>query len=219
MRAVNEIAPAGRPTAGVAARLVGASTMSLAGGCALMSVSPPSVEVASVELRATDILDQSLEIVLCAFNPNDRELDFERISFVATVAGEPFAEGVNDVAVRLPSHRFVPVSFAVATTLRHLDVQLPSVAELGELPYRLQGDLRLSASLGLTIPFDRSGELGATTLGATTLGATTLGATTLGATTLGATTLGATTLGATTLGQVLRSDSATPQGGGCDHAA
>ena len=165
MPIVNDIALPGRPTAGVAVMLLGATTMSLAGGCALASVNPPSVDVASVELRATDMLDQSLEVVLCAFNPNDRELTFERVSFVATVAGEPFAEGVSETAARLPSHRFVPVSFAVTTTLRHLDVQLPSIAERGGLPYRLRGDVRLAGSLGLTIPFDRSGELGPTALG------------------------------------------------------
>jgi len=55
------------------------SATALLGGCALATATPPQVEIASVQLRGVGLLEQRLDVGLCAFNPNESELAFRRI--------------------------------------------------------------------------------------------------------------------------------------------
>ena len=131
----------------------------LAGGCALATATPPRVDVASVQLRAVGLLDQNLEVGLCAYNPNERELAFRLIRVAMDVAGAPLADGISETPVILPPRQSVLVPFAVGTTVRNLGPQLGATLASGAVQYRLHGTVQLTGTLGLTIPFSRSGRL------------------------------------------------------------
>ena len=135
------------------------------GGCALALGTPPSVEVASVQLRGLGLLDQSLDVGLCAYNPNDSTIAFRRINVGIDVAGAPLAEGVSELAVELPPHRAVLVPFAVSTTIRNLAQQIGAVLDAGTVRYRLHGTVQLAGSPGLAVPFSRSGQFDPVTAG------------------------------------------------------
>ena len=145
------------------------SIASLCNGCALVTAMPPQVEVASVELRGAGLLDQTLGVTLCVTNPNKSELVFRRIAVGVDAEGSPLAEGVSDVVVRLPPSQSVLVPFTVVSTVRNLGPQLLGLARTGAVDYRLHGTVTLD-TLGITVPFSRSGRLGLATAGQQMLG-------------------------------------------------
>ena len=133
-------------------------------GCALVTAAPPRVEVASVQLRAAGLLNQALAVTLCVTNPNASELSFRRIAVGVDAEGSPLAEGVSNTAVRLPPASSVLVPFTVVSTVRNLGPQLLGVIRTGALDYRLHGTVTLD-TLGITVPFSRSGRLDLLTAG------------------------------------------------------
>lgn len=143
---------------GAACRLAAGWLAALCGGCALVAAPPPQVEVAGVELRSASLLDQSLGVTLCVTNPNGAELSFRRIAVGIDVAGSPLAQGISDTAVRVPPLQSVLVPFTVATTARNLGPQFLGVLRAGAVDYRLHGTVTLD-TLGITVPFSRSGRL------------------------------------------------------------
>ncbi len=128
-------------------------------GCTLIGATRPQIEVASVELRRIGLLEQSLRVGLCAFNPNDQDFAFRRIIVALDVADAPLAEGITETAVLLPPHQSVLIPFDVATTTRNIPPQLLSTLLAGAVEYRLHGSVQLAGSLGITIPFSRQGRL------------------------------------------------------------
>ena len=136
----------------------------LCAGCALATATPPQVEVAAVELRGAGLLDQTLSVTLCVTNPNNSELAFRRIQVAVDAAGRPLAEGVSEAPVRLPPRSSVLVPFTVVSTVRNLVPQLFGVLSSGAVEYRVHGSITLE-TLGITVPFSRSGRLGLLTGG------------------------------------------------------
>ena len=137
------------------------SRLSLAGlcaGCALVTATPPQVEVAAVELRGVGVFEQVLGVTLCVTNPNPSELAFRRIQVALDTSGRPLLEGTSDAAVRLPPGASVLVPFTVVSTVRNIGPQLLGVVRTGALDYRLRGSITLE-TLGLTVPFSRGGRL------------------------------------------------------------
>jgi len=146
-----------RPLAGLAAAL-------LCTGCALATATPPQVEVTAVQVRGIGLLDQTLGVTLCVTNPNNSELAFRRIQVVVDAAGSPLAEGASEAPVRLPPRSSVLVPFTVVSTVRNLVPQLLGVLSSGAVEYRLHGSITLE-TLGITVPFSRSGRFGLLTAG------------------------------------------------------
>ena len=146
-----------------------AATAALLAGCALASATAPTVDVASVQLRGVGVLDQALDVSLCVYNPNPRELAFQRVRAGLDVAGSFLAESESEVPVVLPPRAATVVQFSVGTTVRNLGPQLLSVLQTGSVAYRLHGTVQLAGSLGLTIPFSRSGRLDAVSIGSALL--------------------------------------------------
>jgi len=133
-------------------------------GCALVTATPPQVEVAGVELRGLSLVDQTLGVTLCVTNPNTSELSLRRIQVAVDTAGSPLAEGVNEAPIRLPPQSSVLVPFTVVSTIRNLGPQLLGVVRTGAVQYRLHGSVTLD-TLGIILPFSRSGQLGLSTAG------------------------------------------------------
>lgn len=131
----------------------------LASGCALMTARPPEVEVAAVEFRGLGLLDQTLGVTLCVYNPNDTELAFRRVTVALEVAGAPLAESASEAPVRLPAQSSVLVRFTMTMTLRSLGPQVLDVLRSGGVKYRLRGRVQLDDALAMTLPFSRSGRL------------------------------------------------------------
>ena len=140
--------------------LPGALILLGASGCALATATPPTVEVASVELRGVGVLDQAFGVVLCVRHPNEAtELAFRRVRVAVDVGGAPLAESESEVPVRLAPRSSALVPFAVAATVGNLGPQLLGVLRTGAVEYRLRGSVQLAGALAITLPFSRAGRL------------------------------------------------------------
>ena len=136
------------------------STLALAvgvTGCALVTATPPSVDVMGIRLVGMGLTEQQLAVTLCVTNPNSKELAFRRVTADLDVAGAPLAAGASDVAVQLPPLSSTTVPFTAVTTVRNLGPQLLAVFRSGAVNYRVHGTVALQGALGITLPFSRSG--------------------------------------------------------------
>ena len=120
--------------------------------------------MAAVQLRGVGLLDQTLGVTLCVTNPNASELAFRRIQVAVDAAGRPLAEGASEAPVRLPPQSSVLVPFTVVSTVRNLGPQLLGILATGSVEYRVHGSITLD-TLGIAVPFSRSGRLGLLTAG------------------------------------------------------
>ena len=153
--------PQRTPGSGVVAAIVAAS---LLGGCALFTA-PPDVQVARVAFRGGDLLDQAFTVDLCAYNPNDRTLAFQRVDAAVDIAGAPFAAGVSNAPVLLPPHQSVLVPFSVSTTTGNMIPQVLGILRTGAVSYRVHGHVMAGEQGGFIVPFQRSGRFDLTTSG------------------------------------------------------
>jgi hypothetical protein len=78
---------------------------------------------------------------------------------VVDVAASPLAEGTSKAPVRLPPQSSTLVPFTVVSTVRHLGPQLINVLSTGAVEYQVHGFVTLD-TLGVTLPFSRSGQFG-----------------------------------------------------------
>jgi len=134
-------------------------------GCALVSATPPSVDVVSVRMVGIGLTDQQLSVMLCVTNPNDSEIAFRRVTANLDVLGAPFAAGESDVAVQLPPLSSTAVPFTVVTTIQNLEPQLMGLFRTGRIGYRVHGTVTFRGALGITLPYSRGGELNALSTG------------------------------------------------------
>ncbi len=128
-------------------------------GCTLLAATPPSVQVTEVRLTGLGLTQQRLAVTLCVSNPNRTTLAFSRVTTNLDVAGAPLATGASDGPVQLPPLSSTAVPLAVTTTEQDLGPQLLAIVQSGGIDYRLHGSVSLTGSLGLTIPYSRSGRL------------------------------------------------------------
>ena len=128
-------------------------------GCALGTATPPSVDVMDVHLVGLGLPEQQLAVTLCVTNPNKIALDFNRVTAGLDVSGAPLASGQSDVAVQLPPLSSTPVPFTVVTTVQNLGPQLLGILNTGSVDYRVHGTVTMTGSLGITLPYSRSGRL------------------------------------------------------------
>ena len=128
-------------------------------GCTLASATSPSVDVMDVHLVGLGLTEQQLAVTLCVTNPNKIALDFKRVTADLDVSGTPLASGQSDVAVQLPPLSSTPVPFTVVTTVQNLGSQVLGILNAGSVEYRVHGTVTLTGSLGITLPYSRSGRL------------------------------------------------------------
>ena len=129
----------------------------LSGGCAVVTATPPQVEVQQVEVQQVGLLDLTLGVTLCVSNPNNSELDFRQVTAALDLAGAPLAAGVSATPVRLPPRSSTLVPFEVAATAGNLGQQLLGVLHSGGVDYRLHGEVQLDGALAVTLPFSHAG--------------------------------------------------------------
>jgi len=150
-------------------RCAAAALALLSNGCAVVTATPPQVEVQQVELHDVGLLDLTLGVTLCVTNPNNSELDFRRVTVALDLAGAPLAAGVSATPVRLPPRSSTLVPFEVAATAGNLGQQLMEVLRSGGVDYRMHGGVQLDGALAITLPFGHAGRFNPLSAGQTLL--------------------------------------------------
>ena len=128
-------------------------------GCALVTATPPSVDVMGVRLMGIGLTEQQFAVTLCVTNPNTNELAFHRVTADLDVSGAPLATGASELSVRLPPLTSTRVPFTVVTTVQDLGPQLLGVIRTRTVKYRVHGTVFLQGAFGITLPYSRSGHL------------------------------------------------------------
>ena len=128
-------------------------------GCALVTATPPSIEVMDVRLVGIGVTEQQLAVTLCVTNRNPDELGFRRVTANLDLSGAPLATGASDFSVQLPPLMSTKVPFTIVTTVQNLGPQLLGVIQTGTVNYRIHGTVALQGAFGITLPYSRSGRL------------------------------------------------------------
>lgn len=142
--------------------LLSAAILLLAGCDGLsLGLEAPKVSLADIRLVGGGLLEQHFLLTLRVFNPNDREIPVDSLSFQVELNGMEFARGASHRPVVLQplGDTLVEVEGIsnLASVLDQLRGLKPGPDGSGGIPYRIHGSLR-SGSRGV-IPFDRKGEV------------------------------------------------------------
>jgi LEA14-like dessication related protein len=130
-------------------------------GCATLSgIEPPSVHLASVSLSNVTLFEQQYKLGLRLQNPNDVDLPIQGLAYEVELNDQPFAQGVSTGGVTVPRYGSAVLEVEGFSTLGDLLRQYKQLAkgDLKGVRYRIKGKLSLGG--GLTLPFDRRGEIG-----------------------------------------------------------
>jgi LEA14-like dessication related protein len=134
--------------------------LGLAGCATLSGLEPPSVHVANINLSNVTLFEQQYKLGLRLQNPNDVDLAIEGLSFEIELNDQAFAQGVSRQGVTVPRYGTAMIEVEGFSTLGDLLRQYKQLAkgDLKGLRYRMKGKLSLGG--GVTLPFDRKGEIG-----------------------------------------------------------
>lgn len=138
-------------------RIAGLALWLTACAGAFGNVEPPEVSLAGLAFDQPGLFEQRLRLDVRLRNPNDFNLDVERLLFDLDVNDQPLGKGWTTDSFEVPAFgdTVVPVTIIVPTS----DL-IERVMELGmtqRLDYRIMGEVQLSNRAFGTVPFDRDG--------------------------------------------------------------
>jgi LEA14-like dessication related protein len=146
-------------------RLLAAILASLAiAGCAGIGtqLEPPRVSLANIRVEKVSGLETAFEIQLRVFNANDADLTVTGIRADLDVNGRPFATGVSNSPVEIPSYGTELVTVTVYSSVIKMFKSVYGLKESEEIKYRLNGKIRVSAGNGMvptSLPFESEGQV------------------------------------------------------------
>jgi LEA14-like dessication related protein len=122
-------------------------------------IEPPEVSLAGMGFGEPGLFEQQLRVDLRLSNPNNFDLEIDRVTFNLELNDKPFAHGRAKEGLDLPAlgETVVPVTINVATN----DL-IDRVMELGterRLDYRLTGEADLASLFFGRVPFHKEGKL------------------------------------------------------------
>jgi len=128
-------------------------------GCASVfgDVEPPEVSLAGLAFDQPGLFEQRLRLDVRLRNPNDFQLDVERLLFDLEVNDRELGRGWTTESFAVPAfgEALVPVTVVVPTSdLIHRIIELGTTQRLD---YRLTGEARLSNRTFGTVPFEQDG--------------------------------------------------------------
>lgn len=135
-------------------------------GCTgLRNLEPPEVVLTAIRpLDSSTLFEQRFEVGLRLYNPNNRDLDIDGINFELDVNGQRLARaaGANDFL--LPRLGEAETTVVVSTSLISVARQLMTLQQSETLSYRLNGRVHLGSAFGISLPFEKSGQLSSETI-------------------------------------------------------
>jgi LEA14-like dessication related protein len=131
----------------------------LLAGCASVfgDVEPPEVSLAGLAFDQPGLFEQRLRLDVRLRNPNDFQLDVERLLFDLEVNDRELGKGWTTASFDVPAfgEAVVPITIVVPTS----DL-IQRIIELGttqRLDYRLKGEATLTNATLRTVPFEQDG--------------------------------------------------------------
>ena len=132
-------------------------------GCAGVGkqLDPPRISLANIQVQEVTGLETAFQIQLRVFNANDVDLNVKGIKAELEINGQPFATGVSNTPVEIPSYGTELVTITVYSSVNKMFKSIYGLKDSEELKYRLNGKLRVSANnmLPTTLPFESEGQV------------------------------------------------------------
>jgi LEA14-like dessication related protein len=146
-------------------KLVAAIIASLAiAGCAGIGkqLEPPRISLANIRIQEVAGLETAFEIQMRVFNANDVDLKIKGIKAELEINGRPFATGVSNTPVEIPSYGTELVTITVYSSVIKMFKSVYGLKASEELKYRLNGKISVSAGNNMmptTLPFESEGQV------------------------------------------------------------
>ena len=135
----------------------------LVAGCAGLgrSLEPPRVSLADIRVENFTGFETVFQIQLRVINTNEVDLNVKGLDAQLEINGQPFATGVSNTPVKIPSFGTELVTVAVYSSVIKMFKSVYGLHESEELKYRLNGKLRVSgdSTFATTLPFESAGEV------------------------------------------------------------
>ena len=150
------------PRRRILAIVVPAACLAACGVLPPLDLQPPKLTFSAFRIQSVNLEETRFVLTVDADNPNDVDVPLSNLKFDLDLLGAPFASGgAQEASLTLPRKASRPVSidFTVPTS-RLLDlIRRVRPADMSSLSYRLKGSATWGSS-GVTIPFERAGDLG-----------------------------------------------------------
>lgn len=132
-------------------------------GCAGVGkqLDPPRIALANIRVQEVTGLETAFQIQMRVFNANDVDLKVKGIKAELEINGQPFATGVSNTPVEIPSYGTELVTITVYSSVIKMFKSIYGLKESEELKYRLNGKLRVAGNnmLPATLPFESEGQV------------------------------------------------------------
>jgi LEA14-like dessication related protein len=145
-------------------RLRAAALLLLSGtlaGCAGLGqpLESPRISLSNIQMLETSGLESALLVQLRVQNPNEVDLDIRGVECDVEINGKPFAYGMSNTPVRIPSFGTDTVPVKVYTSVVDIFRGLLSLQGRDELTYQVKGKVRMSGGglMPASLPFDSQG--------------------------------------------------------------
>jgi LEA14-like dessication related protein len=132
-------------------------------GCAGVGkqLDPPRISLANIRVQEVSGLETAFEIQMRVFNANDIDLNVKGISAELEINGQPFATGVSNTPVKIPSYGTELVTVTVYSSVIKMFKSVYGLKDSEELKYRLKGKVRVSGNnmASTSLPFESEGQV------------------------------------------------------------
>lgn len=131
-------------------------------GCAGVGkrLEPPRVRVATIRVQDFNVLETVFEVQLRVFNTNDTALQIRGLECELEINGQPFAIGVSDADVEIPSYGTELLPLRLYASIFDIIKSTADLPNQEQLRYHIKGKLRLGASaFPGVLPFDSTGNI------------------------------------------------------------
>ena len=133
----------------------------LLAGCAGLGkpLEPPRVSLADIRVESFTGFETVFQIQLRIINTNDMDLNVKGLEAQLEINEQPFATGVSNTPVKIPSFSTKLVTVALYSSVIKMFRSVYGLHESEELKYRLNGKLRVSgdSTFATTLPFESAG--------------------------------------------------------------
>jgi LEA14-like dessication related protein len=132
-------------------------------GCAGIGnqLEPPRISLANIQVRELKGFETVFEIQMRVFNTNDIDLNVKGIDAQLEINGRPFATGVSNSPVDIPSFGTELVSVTLYSSVIDIVKSIRRLHQSEMLAYRLNGKLRATGDnlLPVTLLFESEGRV------------------------------------------------------------
>jgi len=132
-------------------------------GCAGVGkrLEPPRISLAHIEVQEFTGFEAVFQIKLRVFNTNDIDLTIKGIEADMEINGKPFATGVSQAAVKIPSFGTELVAITVYSSVIDIVKGIHGLQKAEQLKYRLKGRLQVAGDhmMSTTLPFESEGQV------------------------------------------------------------